>query len=87
MLLGFAQILIFLSFPTQDSERLPAVASQQIAETSFQRKTSFIRPTRKPTKCFALCITEDKRFAVALPNFSILIWDFYDNYLNYLSLN
>ena len=31
-LLGFAQILIFLSFPPRDSERLPAVASQQIAE-------------------------------------------------------
>ena len=46
MLLGFAQILIFLSFPTYESERLPAVASQQIAETSFQRKTSFIRPTK-----------------------------------------
>jgi len=31
MLLGFAQILIFLFFPPRDSERLPAVASQQIA--------------------------------------------------------
>jgi len=38
MLLGFAQILIFLSFPTQDSERLPAVASQQIAFAFSKRE-------------------------------------------------
>jgi glutamate synthase domain-containing protein 3 len=38
MLLGFAQILIFLSFPTQDSERLPAVATQQIAFAFSKRE-------------------------------------------------
>jgi hypothetical protein len=51
MLLGFAQILIFLSFPTQDSERLPAVASQQIAKNQRFLEKNFFYPTKeKPTK-------------------------------------
>jgi len=62
MLLGFAQILIFLSFPPEIVRDCPQ-SFGHFAETSFQRKTSLNRPTRKPTKCYALCLTKDKRFA------------------------
>lgn len=47
MLLGFAQILIFLSFPTQDSERLPAVASQQIAFAFGKREKLLLSERRE----------------------------------------
>jgi len=46
MLLGFAQILIFLSFPTQNSERLPAVALQQIA-FAFGKREKLLLPDQK----------------------------------------
>ena len=32
------------------------------------RKILLLSDKRKLTKCFVLCLTEDKRFAVALPN-------------------
>jgi hypothetical protein len=50
MLLGFAQILIFLSFPTRDSERLPAVASQQIAFAFGKREKLLLSDPNKTQK-------------------------------------
>jgi hypothetical protein len=64
MLLGFAQILIFLSFPTEDSERLPAVASQQIAFASGKREKLLLPNQTKLKKCFALFLTKGKRFVL-----------------------
>jgi len=52
MLLGFAQILIFLSFPTQDSERLPAVASQQIAFAFGKREKLCLSDQEKHQRNF-----------------------------------
>jgi len=62
-LLGFAQILIFLFFPPRDSERLPAPFGQIAKNQRFLEKNFFYPTNKKPTKCFALCITMDKRFA------------------------
>jgi len=72
MLLGFAQILIFLSFPPKIVKDCPQSFGQIASGFALREKLLLSKPTRKPTKCFTLCITEDKRFVIPHANFSIL---------------
>ena len=57
-------------------ERKACVLRTDSWKQSFQRKTSFTWPTRKPTNCFALCITKVKRFVITHANFSIYLGRF-----------
>ena len=65
---------LFLAHPRY--ERKACVLRTDSWKQSFQRKTSFTWPTRKPTNCFALCITKGKRFHFVTPKFFINIGSF-----------
>ncbi len=64
----------FSFFPAQDSARLPAVASQQIAFAFGKREKLRLSDRKNSLKIVSqFRLTNDKRFAFALPNFSIYL--------------